>query len=465
VYNALRHQCRPERDDRTLIGQLYLALGTNLGDRQGNLQRAIDVLGEWVAVEAISSLYETAPWGNTSQPAFLNLCLAGKTTLEPLSLLREIKEAEVALGRRPAERWGPRLIDIDILLYDDTVRQSELLTLPHPGLHERAFVLAPLAEIAPALQDPRTGQTIAELLDGVDREGVNRIEEVVLRRPTRLAWGAKTYVMGILNVTPDSFSGDGLIEDEGWVESAVRQGQAFAAAGADVLDVGGESTRPGSRPVSEEEEMRRAVPAIHALRRAVAVPISVDTYRSSVALAALEAGADWINDVWGLRMDDQLGRVASEANSPIVLMHNRSKPKDARQEERLGGRYVGVEYDDLIADIRRELMDSVSLARAAGIRDAQIILDPGIGFGKTVPQNIQLIRELRAIKELGFPMLVGPSRKSFIGYTLNLPPQDRAEGTAATVALSIDRGADIVRVHDVQMMVRVARMADRIVRA
>jgi len=279
-------------------------------------------------------------------------------------------------------------------------------------------------------------------------------------------WGKRTYVMGIINATPDSFSGDGLATatDAVLVEAAVAQARRFVADGADILDVGGESTRPGSTPVTAEEEIARVVPVIEAVRQAVTVPISVDTYRARVAEAALAAGAGWINDVWGLRMDPAMANVVARAGCPVVIMHNRSKPKNVAQEERLGGHYVGVQYDDLIADVRRELEASIELALAAGIEPSQIIIDPGIGFGKTVSQNLRLIDELDQFKPMGYPILLGTSRKSFIGYTLDLPPDERLEGTAATVAIGIDRGADIVRVHDVKAIVRVARMTDAIVR-
>ncbi len=192
--------------------------------------------------------------------------------------------------------------------------------------------------------------------------------------------------------------------------------------------------------------------------------ISVDTSKASVAQAALEAGAQWINDVWGLRADPDMAGVAARAGVPVVLMHNRSKPADAELQQRLGGRYTGVKYTHLIEEVKTELLESVALAQAAGISDEAIILDPGIGFGKTVEQSLELIDRLDEIRSLGYPVLLGPSRKSFIGYTLNLPPDQRIEGTAAAVAIGIARGADIVRVHDVAGMVRVARMSDAIVR-
>jgi dihydropteroate synthase len=272
--------------------------------------------------------------------------------------------------------------------------------------------------------------------------------------------------MGIINVTPDSFSGDGTLRlpDGDWVARAVAQGQSQVAAGAHLLDVGGESTRPGSQPVPLDEELRRVLPVVAGLAQSVSVPISIDTYKAETARQALDAGATLINDVWGLRMDPAMGRLAAERGAALILMHNRSRPKDAAQSAQLGGRYVGVDYADLLADIARELNESVQMAAQAGVSADRIILDPGIGFGKTVEQNLKLVDRLAELQSLGYPLLVGPSRKSFVGYTLNLPPEQRLEGTAAAVALSIDRGADIVRVHDVEAMARVARIADAIVR-
>ena len=280
-----------------------------------------------------------------------------------------------------------------------------------------------------------------------------------------LEWGTRTYIMGIINVTPDSFSGDGLLGRQDTLPLALEQARRFVAAGADILDIGGESTRPGAAEVGEEEELERVVPVIGALvSENLNAVISVDTYKASVAQAALDAGAHWINDVWGLRADPRMAGVAARSGAPVILMHNRSKPGNARLQARLGGRYEGIEYADLIADVCRELMESVEIARAAGMRDDKIILDPGIGFGKSVEQNLELLNRLDEIRALGFPVLLGPSRKSFIGYTLNLPPDQRAEGTAAAVAVGIARGADIIRVHDVEVMARVARMTDAIVR-
>jgi len=282
-------------------------------------------------------------------------------------------------------------------------------------------------------------------------------------------WGSRTYVMGILNVTPDSFSGDGILVSGravGEVESAVNQAAIFLRNGADILDVGGESTRPGSQPVSAEEEMGRVIPVIQALRKEFPdTLISVDTYKARVAEAAFRAGAQILNDVWALRADPGLASVAAAFGVPVILMHNRSNPASVEVRQQLGNAYIGSTYKNLIEDVKRELLVSVELAVKAGGEETRIILDPGIGFGKTREHNLTLINRLGEIRALGFPVLLGPSRKSFIGFTLDLPADQRVEGTAATIAVGITRGADIIRVHDVKEMARVAKMTDALVRS
>jgi len=273
--------------------------------------------------------------------------------------------------------------------------------------------------------------------------------------------------MGILNVTPDSFSGDGLLEDrdEG-VKAAVEQARDFLASGADILDVGGESTRPGSQPVNAEEEMERVIPVIEALTKEFPEAlISIDTYKSKVAEAALRAGAHLLNDIWALRADPELGAVAATFGVPVILMHNRSNPASVEVRARLGNAYIGSAYENLMEDVKRELLVSVELAVKAGIEESRLLLDPGIGFGKTREHNLELINRLDEIRALGYPVLLGSSRKSFIGFTLDLPADQRLEGTAATVAVGITRGADVIRMHDVKEMARVAKMTDAIVRA
>jgi dihydropteroate synthase len=260
-------------------------------------------------------------------------------------------------------------------------------------------------------------------------------------------WGTRTYVMGIVNVTPDSFSGDGVTE----VQAAVAQARQMEQDGADLVDIGGESTRPetwAGPGLNIDDELRRVLPVVEGVVRAVAVPVSIDTYKAAVAQQAVAAGASLVNDVWAFRRDVAMPDTVAELGVPVVLMHN----------------HPGGDYQDLIADIGASLGESIALARAAGITDERIILDPGIGFGKTREENLEIIRRLPDLRSLGFPLLIGPSRKSFIGKTLDLPVNERMEGTAAAVALSIAGGVDIVRVHDVKAMVRVAKMADAITR-
>lgn len=258
-------------------------------------------------------------------------------------------------------------------------------------------------------------------------------------------WGARTYVMSIVNVTPDSFSGDGLGDD---VAAAVAQARRAVEDGADIVDVGGESTRPGHTPVAAAEELARVLPVVQQLARAVSVPISIDTFKPEVARQALAAGAHLINDVWGVRPVPDMVRVAAEHGVPIVLMHNQ----------------MHTNYGDVVADVIAALRGAIERALAAGVRWENIIVDPGIGFGKTWEHNLELQHRLHELGVLGRPVLLGTSRKSTIGQVLSLPAHERVEGTAATVAIGIARGTDIVRVHDTRYMVRVCRMSDAIVR-
>lgn len=281
-------------------------------------------------------------------------------------------------------------------------------------------------------------------------------------RGRTFTWGDRTYVMAILNVTPDSFSGDGLAHD---VDRAAARAREAADAGADMLDIGGESTRPGADPVSAEEEAERVVPVVRAIRERLDIVISVDTCKAVVAEAALDAGADLVNDVWAFRADPAMAPLVARRGVPVILMHNRLANDAVRLDPGFGPHFAGVAYEDLLADIRADLLASVAHGTTAGVRTSQMILDPGIGFGKSPEQNLQLMNHLGAIRDLGFPLLVGPSRKSFIGKVLGgLPAADRLEGTAAAVAVAITRGADVVRVHDVVAMRRVVRVTDAIVR-
>lgn len=284
---------------------------------------------------------------------------------------------------------------------------------------------------------------------------VNRVPAARVFDPV---WGSRTYVMGIVNVTPDSFSGDGILDPV----AAVEQGVYLAGHGADVLDVGGESSRPGGAPVELEEELRRVLPVVAGLRDRVAVPISIDTRRAAVAAAAIAAGASIVNDVWGFRSDPELAEVVADSGSWAIAMHNRHALPG--QDSRAGGYFPRVAYDDLVEEILAELTQSLATLAAAGVARDRVIMDPGIGFGKTPEQNLQILRRLGELRRLDRPLLLGTSRKSTIGLVLDLPPSERVEGTAATIAIGIQNGADIVRVHDLPAMARVARMADAIVR-
>lgn len=257
-------------------------------------------------------------------------------------------------------------------------------------------------------------------------------------------WGERTYVMGIVNVDPDSFSGDGLHN----ADDAIAQAKRFVSEGADIIDVGGESTRPNASPISVEEELKRVMPVIERLAAELTVPVSIDTYKSEVARRAIATGARMVNDVWELKRDPKIAHVAAEAGVPLVISQNQRNSK----------------FHDFFPELIASLKKSIQVALDAGVDWNNIIIDPGVGFGKTAEQNVEIVRRLAELKVLGRPILLGTSRKSFIGHVLDLPVDQRLEGTAATVAIGIANGADIVRVHDVTQMVRVVRMSDAIVR-
>ncbi|WP_042228090.1 dihydropteroate synthase [Paenibacillus popilliae] len=259
-----------------------------------------------------------------------------------------------------------------------------------------------------------------------------------------LTLGQRTLIMGILNVTPDSFSDGGRYNRVG---AALRHAEEMLEAGADIIDIGGESTRPGHQPVGQEEELERVMPIIEALRWELPqTPISVDTYKAEVARQALKAGAHIINDIWGCRKEPEMAHVAARYGCPLILMHNRLERR----------------YDRFVDEVKADLLESVVLAKATGVKDDQIWLDPGIGFAKTREDNLVLMSHLDELCALGYPVLLGTSRKKFIRDTLQLPVDDVVEGTAATVALGIAQGCQIVRVHDVVSIARTARMCDAV---
>lgn len=254
-----------------------------------------------------------------------------------------------------------------------------------------------------------------------------------------------TYIMGILNITPDSFSDGGKWNDR---DRALKRTEEMLAQGADIIDIGGESTRPGYTPLSDEEEIARVAPVIEAVKARFGVPVSLDTYKAEVAQAGIRAGADLINDIWGLGHDDKIASVIAENNVPCCLMHNRKQ----------------ADYSDLMQDMKTDLQKTLALADRAGIPRDRIILDPGLGFAKTPAHNLEVVRRLEELKTLGCPLLLGASRKSFIGLTLNLPTEDRVEGTLVTTVFAVMQGCMFVRVHDIRENLRAVRMAEAILR-
>lgn len=263
-------------------------------------------------------------------------------------------------------------------------------------------------------------------------------------RKERINLSKKTWVMGILNVTPDSFSDGGKYNS---LERAVEQAKKMVDQGVDIIDVGGESTRPGCTPVSVEEEIARVVPVIKAIRQVVDTYISIDTFKSETAEAAILAGADMVNDIWGLKHDPRIADVCKKHDVPVVIMHNRKQ----------------AEYKELIADVKRDLIESIEIAKARGLDDELIILDPGIGFQKTKPENLAVLKEMAFLQTLNYPVLLGTSRKSVIYYATHRPVDERDEATAATTCFGVMHGANIVRVHNVEMNKRVIEMMDVLV--
>ncbi|MGB9904642.1 MAG: dihydropteroate synthase [Desulfotomaculales bacterium] len=347
-----------------------------------------------------------------------------------------LKQEMLARGGEAAIAWGA---------LDGTVKESDALLM---GTARQYELLAGKLEVQPfGLR--QLAEKIREVLANLEGRPVRRLA----CREKELVLGGRTLVMGILNVTPDSFSDGGLFYEP---ERAVEHALQMVEEGADIIDIGGESTRPGVLPpepgydpVPPEEELRRILPVLEKLLlKKIPVPVSVDTTKAEVARRALEAGAHIINDQRALRGDPAMAEVAAAYGVPVILMHNRR----------------GTDYTDMVGEIVRYFRESMEIAERAGVDREKIIIDPGFGFGKTVEQNLEVLRRLGELACLGKPVLVGTSRKSMIGKTLNLPPDQRVEGTAATVALAVAGGADIVRVHDVKEMVRVVRMADAVVR-
>ena len=479
---------------------VFIALGSNIGDRAAYLHAALDAMSSYSTVVETSHLYETVPMLVTDQPLFLNAVCKVSTRLTPSELLQALKQTEDSLGRAKSIRYGPRVIDLDILFCDDAVIDTPDLTVPHLRIPERDFVLAPLLDLDRDLRHPRLDLSVHELWQNLSKPIPPRVTPIGERI---WQWGQGARVMGILNITPDSFSRDGLANTPDPMAAALAQAREFVAAGADILDIGGYSTRPGHTDQPIEEEIKRVAPVITALRDAVDVPLSIDTFRVEVAEAALDAGATWLNDVSGLRSANPereaiigegedpsrsslpkhysmegMGALAARRRVPLVLMHNRAPLRTVRP---VGAalnnpppEFYGLPQapgfsnssNDVVADVKGELSAAIELARRDGVPRWHRIIDPGIGFGKTPAQHAALIARLDELQALGYPLLFGCSRKGFLGKMAGgAAVEDRLPATIAANTMAVERGAQIVRVHDVRENVQAIRVVNAILGA
>ena len=411
---------------------ILIALGANLPSREGGatetLRRAVARLIErGLTVTARSRLYLTEPVPRSRQPWYANQVIAVATRLAPHDLLALLLDVEHEFGRERSERNAARTLDLDLIAYDDARLDTPDLILPHPRLQERAFVLAPLAEIAADWRHPITGASAAAMLAGVDRSNVRALRTTPL-------------LMGVVNTTPDSFSDGGLFHH---ADAAIAHARQLIEEGADILDIGGESTRPGAAPVEPEEELARVLPVVRAVAAEAASRgrlISVDTRHARTMARVIEAGATMINDITALA-DPECRRVVAQAGVPVILMHMQGEPRTMQADPR---------YGDVVADVAAELAQARDRAVASGIAAQRIWLDPGLGFGKTLEHNLALLDATPALRRLGQPILVGASRKSFIGSIDRPgPAADRLGGSIASALAAAARGADAVRVHDV----------------
>ena len=389
--------------------------------------------------------------GVQTPAVFYNIVWEADTDLDPESLLKYFKEIETRIGRVKTLRYGPRVIDLDILLYDDRVYQSQGLTIPHAMMRERRFVLQPLCDLIPMEQDPVSKKTWYEYLQNCPNDGVEKLDETVdLSRPL-ISWGLRSYTMGIVNLTPDSFSGDGLMNGQNVITGALRRCEAFLENGADILDFGAESTRPGFEEVEDQTEILRLMPVLKEVRRHFPKALlSVDSRKAAVIRAALDQGIDWINNT-GDSSDEELDALCAGSGKVTVLM--RSEPLHKTPEEVLSPEKV-------LERVRSQLLDRVNRVQKFGMKHNDIVLDPGLGFGGTASTDLEIVRQIRQISLLGFPILIGPSRKSFLGRYLKRPVEDREAGTAAVICYAILNGCDVIRVHDVKFMKDIAVMSD-----
>jgi dihydropteroate synthase/2-amino-4-hydroxy-6-hydroxymethyldihydropteridine diphosphokinase len=411
---------------------IFIALGANLPSREGapreTLRRAVAALaGRGLTVTARSRLYLTEPVPRSRQPWYANQVIAVETRLTPHEVLALLLDVEHLFGRERGERNASRTLDLDLIAFGQALVDTPDLVLPHPRMQERAFVLAPLADIAPEWRDPRSGQTVRTMLAQVDRANVRALKAIPL-------------LMGVVNVTPDSFSDGGRYDA---ADAAIAHARKLMDEGADILDIGGESTRPGSQPVEVETEWSRIGPVISALAEEARQRyrlISVDTRHAETMARALVAGATMINDITGLEAPASRA-VLANSDVPIVLMHMQGDPQSMQ---------LNPSYQDVLREVRSELDAKCERAIKSGIAASRLWLDPGLGFGKTLEHNLALLDATPHLRSLGYPVLIGASRKSFIGgVDRQGPAGERLGGSVAAAIAAAQRGADAVRVHDV----------------
>ncbi|KAF4674383.1 hypothetical protein FOL47_009292 [Perkinsus chesapeaki] len=447
------------------LKRAYIALGSNMGKRAQNIRQALrlmtaDGLG---TISDTSFLYQTKAQYVTEQPDFLNCVLSLETELAPHDLLKKLNEIEEKMGRVRTLRYGPRPIDLDILLYGDEVIDYEDLKIPHERIQERDFVLAPLRDVLPsAWRHPIIGQTLGQMTSALPTTMGSCHRVLPIGDDQLLDWDCgKTYIMGVLNVTPDSFSDGGLYNT---VDKAVKHARELIEGGADIIDIGGESTRPGTNSFNAldvAEEQRRVLPVIRAIRENFggSVLLSVDTRNASTARKVVEAGADMINDIWGGLWDPEMWKTVVELEVPYISMHMQPHGKEKYEH-------------GVVWEVREALTEQINDAMKAGIPRWDIVADVGLGFGKFANHNFQLLRHYNdalpaTLSGAPWPSLSGPSRKRFVTDRSN-PPEDiwdlAAFGTSAAVVASIEKGASMVRVHDVKRIQRVCMIADKIYR-
>ncbi|KAK8794685.1 hypothetical protein WA158_001666 [Blastocystis sp. Blastoise] len=435
----------------------FLALGSNVGNRYQYILDAFEKIKSFSRIVHTAQIYETMPMLVTDQPKFLNTVCEIETSLSPLELLSKCKQVEKELDRKKTIRYGPREIDVDIVFYgSEKVRinpedEGSSLVIPHPLCHQRMFVLKPMCDINKHFIHPVLHKEVQELLESLPVEDIYPIS--CLDRKNVHHWGKKTLVMGILNVTPDSFSDGGKYNT---IQNAINHAKEMIEAGVDIIDIGGESTRPGSDRISETEEINRVIPVIQQIKTFSDLPISVDTTRAVVAKAAIDAGAHIVNDISGGVMDNNMFKTVAELQCPYILMHMRGTPSTMNDF---------CNYKDVTFEVADFCNKQIEKAQEAGIYKFNIITDPGLGFAKNTEQNLMLLKELPRFLNLtdNLPTLIGPSRKRFVGAVTNVKEaSERVNGTIGTCCSAAMNKADIVRVHDVKAVKQAIQVIDAI---